>query len=200
MVAACTTAEEPTASSSATPALVIAVPTQAPATSTPSPAQILTAALAPLQAAAEFETTVSVDGAVAVTSIGRSVADASQLTVTSGGQTVDYIHVPPGAWARQPGGSWVQVAADQAAGSPLDVLAAPSSLEVRTDAGAPTTFRATYPSAALGLEGDPVTVDITFDGASVVFIYHAETDGHLTVSATIIRPTTVLDPIVAPAN
>jgi hypothetical protein len=177
-----------------------AVPSEAAASQAPSatPAELLATALAPLQAAAEFETKVTVDDAVVVTSTGRSMGGSSQQTVTTGGKAVEYVHIPPSAWARQSGGSWVLVAADQAPGSPLDALAAPATLEVTARGGTAVTLRATYPAAALGLEGDPITVEITLDQSSVTFTYRVEAAGHLSVSATTVRPSTVQDPIVAP--
>jgi hypothetical protein len=160
-----------------------------------SPAELLAAALAPLHAANEFETKVTVDGQVAVTSAGRSVDGGTQLTVTTSGKTVDYIQLPPQAWARQSGGSWVLITVDEAPGSPLGVLAAPTTLE--TDPSNPAALVATYPALSLGLAGDPVTVTITL-GTEVTFHYEAVTAGHPTVSETTIRPSTNLDPIKAP--
>jgi hypothetical protein len=160
---------------------------------------MLTAALAPLQGGAEFQTTVTIDGVVAVSSQGRSVNGATQLTLTNAGAAVEYIQIPPQAWARESGGSWVLVAVDEAPGNPLSVLAAPTTLDGPLSR-LPDTFRATYPAAALGLEGDPVTVEITLDGSSATFTYQTDIAGHPAVSQTRIAPTTQLDPIVAPVT
>lgn len=160
---------------------------------------MLAAALAPLQGAAEFQTTVTIDGVVAVTSQGRSVGGATQLSVTTSGTTVEYIQMPPQAWARQSGGSWVLVAVDEAPGNPLSVLAAPTTLE-GPFSRLPDTFRATYLAAALGLAGDPVSVEITLDGSSATFTYQTDMAAHPAVSQTRIAPTTQLDPIVAPVT
>lgn len=157
---------------------------------------MLAAALAPLQGAAEFETTVTVDGQVAVSSAGRSVGGATQLTVTISGKAVDYVQIPPNAWARESGGSWLLVAVNEAPGSPLATLAAPITLD-GPFSRLPETLLATYPAAALGLEGDPVTVTITL-GPAVNFQYQADAAGHATVSETTIRPAISLDPITAP--
>lgn len=176
----------------------------APPTFSPSPtpiplppAEMLAAALGPLEAAAEFEMTVSVDGEAVVTSVGRSLGGATQLTVTRGGTVVEYIQIPPNAWAREAGGAWTLVAEAETPGNPLSVLASPATLD-RPLAGSPNTLTATYPAAVLGLEGDPVTVEIQIDEASVTFTYETVAAGHPTTSATRIGPTTQLDPIVAP--
>ncbi len=65
--------------------------------------------------------------------------------------------------------------------------------------GAPGSLVATYPAAALGLEGEPLTVRITIDGTTVTFRYEATTEGHETSSTTTIGPAEA-DPITAPAS
>jgi hypothetical protein len=160
-----------------------------------TPAELLAAALAPLHAANEFETKVTVDGKAAVTSAGRSVGGGTQLTVTTSGKAVDYIQLPPQAWARQSGAAWVLITVDEAPGSPLGVLATPTTLAA--DPSNPASLVATYPALNLGLAGDPVTVTITL-GNAVTFHYEADTGGHKTVSETTIRPSTNRDPIKAP--
>lgn len=172
-----------------------------PATSPPSgpdPASILAKALVPLQAASAFETVVEVGGTTIVNAKGRSVGDSNRLTVTTGGKAVEYIEIPPKAWAREPKGKWVLVAADQAPGSPLDALANPLGV-TEGASGASGSLLATYPAAALGLEGEPLTVQITIDGTTVTFRYTASTEGHDTSSTTTIRPAKP-DPITAPAS
>lgn len=171
------------------------VPTTAGPVPTPAvtAAERLAEALAPLRAAARFETTVAVDGMVVVSAVGRSVGDQSRLSVTSADRTVDYVQAPPKAWAREQGGSWVLLAKDQTPAPPMEVLASPATIEI----GDGTTFRATYPAAALGLAGDPVEVTITLDGASVMFRYETETGGHRTSSTTMINPGST-DPIATP--
>lgn len=160
-------------------------------------AKLLDAALAPLQGAAEFQTEVTIDGTIGVSSEGRSVGGATHLTVTTAGASIEYIQIPPQAWARQTGGSWILVGVDEALGNPLSVLTAPLTLNTPLS-GSPDTFRATYPAAAFGLEGDPITVEITLDGSSVTLTYQTETAGHPTVSRTTVGPSTQLDPIVPP--
>jgi hypothetical protein len=198
LAAGCGAAEDssPTISASASAHGSAGAGSGGPPSSVPvTPAAMLAAALAPLQAASDFETTVTVDGAVAVSSAGRSVGGSTQLTVATSGKAVDYVQVPPQAWARQSGASWVLVAVDEAPASPLGVLSAPLTLGL--DPSGAATLVATYPAAALGLAGDPVTVTITL-GAAVTFRYEADASGHPTTSETIIRPPVSQDPIVAP--
>jgi hypothetical protein len=175
----------------------------APSTTAPTPTPVagdlLAAALEPLRAESSFETRVTVDGAVVVSATGRAVDAASELSVTTGTNTVEYLRVPPRAWTRQPGGTWVVVDGGTAPGAPLDTLASPASLSlVPSDAGV-TTFTATYPAATLGLTGDPVAVTITVDGQGVRFTYETEVSGRMMASSTTLRPSAG-DPIVAPGG
>ena len=160
-------------------------------------ADVLAAALAPLQASSAFGTSVTVDGAVVVSATGRSVGSASTISVTTGNRTVEYIRIPPKAWARETGGAWVLVAADAAPAAPVEVLGAPTS--VTGDAkGVGAVLEAVYPAAVLGLTGDPVKVTVTIGTEAVRFSYTVTTSGKTTISTTTLRPGTA-DPIAAPA-
>jgi len=158
----------------------------------------LATALQPLHAASAFETIVAVDGATLVKAAGRSLGDASSLTVTTAGRSVQYIEIPPRAWAREGSGAWVLVAADQAPVAPLDVLADPLTLDAGAATSDGSTFLATYPAKALGLEGDPLAVTVTVRDDTVTFRYEATTAGRVTSSTTTIRPAPA-DRIAAPA-
>lgn len=164
----------------------------------PSPAAAaLQAALTPLLAASTFETTVRLDGAIVLSATGRSVGDASQTTATTAGRTVEYVQIPPVAWAREGTAPWVLVAGETAPVAPLDVLAAPLTLEAATT-GSAGTFTATYPATSLGLEGGPLTVAIAIKGATITFTFEGTTSGHATSSTTTLRPGT-MEPIIAPS-
>jgi hypothetical protein len=193
-VAACTGGTglaSPTASSPATvPPVVSASPSSTAA------AIALQVALKPLLVASTFETTVKLDGAVVLTAKGRSVGEASQTTATTAGKTVEYIQIPPVAWAREGAGAWTLVAGETAPVAPLGVLAAPLTLAVA--AGSAGSLIATYPAAALGLEGGPVTVAIAIEGATITFTFEGNTSGHTTSSTTTLRPGTT-ESIVAPS-
>jgi hypothetical protein len=164
----------------------------------PSASDILAAALAPLDAASEFESTVTLDGAVATSLAGRTVGSASALTVTTQGRAVEYVRVPPHAWAREPGGAWLVVDSDQTPSSPLAALSAPLSLVQAPSDGA-LTLEATYEAEALGLEGDPVKVTITIEGPVITFRYEQTSSGRSVVSTTVLRPATDTTPIASPA-
>jgi hypothetical protein len=158
---------------------------------------VLAAAIAPLRAASAFGNTVTVDGATVVTATGRSVGSSSMISVTTGKRTVEYIRIPPKAWAREAGGAWVLVVADSAPASPVDVLGAPATV-TGDGTGVGAVLEATYPATALGLTGDPVKVTITIGSTAVRFSYTVTTSGKTTISTTTLRPSPA-DPISAPA-
>ena len=162
-----------------------------------SPTDMLASALEPLRASSTFDTVVTVAGSTVLTAHGRSVGAASTSTVTTESQTVDYVRIPPNAWARQSSGAWVLVAANTAPGAPIDALAAPTSVALDTS-GSGATLSAVYPAAALGLTGDPITVAITIQASDVKFAYTVTTSGKTTISTTTLQPGTN-DPITAPA-
>ncbi|MES2209382.1 MAG: hypothetical protein V4515_04265 [Chloroflexota bacterium] len=176
-----------------TPAVVVeATPSPSPATAS----VVLAGALAPLDAASDFDSSVSIDGVVSASIAGRSVGSSTQMTVTSAGRTVEYLRVPPTAWAREPGGTWLVVAGAEAPASPLSVLATPATLAFAEDG---VTLVATYPAAALGLAGEPVQVTITIDGTTVVFRYETKISERTVVSTTTVRPAASSEPIATPA-
>ena len=162
-------------------------------------ATLLAQALKPLQTASSYETTVKIGGVVAVSATGRTAGTATKSTVTTGGRSIDYIEIPPKAWARDGTAAWVVIAAAQAPTAPLDVLAAPLTLRTADGVTTGDTFTATYPATALGLEGDPLTVTITIEGDTVTFRYAATAAGRETESTTTIRPAPA-DPITAPGS
>ena len=191
LAAGCSSASSSGATTQPTTAAISGSPTQ-------SATARLTAALEPVRAASAYETDVKVDGATVVGVTGRTFGAARRLTVTTASGSIEYIAIPPKAWARQGSGRWVLVAADQAPGAPLDVLAKPLTLEAGDATATGSTFTATYPAKALGLEGDPLRVTITVQDQTLTFRYEATTTGHATSSTTTIRPAPA-DPIKAPA-
>ena len=194
VTACCPAATTPASSTSASGAH--AGPSGGNAPDASSAAGVLAAALAPLQNASAFGTSVTVNGATAVSATGRSVGTASTASVTTGNRTVEYVRIPPKAWAREAGGTWILVAADTAPASPVEVLGSPASV-AGDGAGVGAVLTAVYPAAALGLTGDPVTVTITLGTSTVTFSYSVTASGTTTVSTTTLRPGTP-DPIAAP--
>ncbi len=158
---------------------------------------VLDAALAPLKGSSAFSTTITVDGATAVTMTGRTAGPASTATVTTGAKTVDYVTIPPKAWARDAGGTWVLVASNTAPTAPIDALSTPTSV-TGTGSGPGTVLQATYAAAAFGLTGDPIVATVTLGANDVTFSYSLTASGHTTQATTVLTPVAA-DPITAPA-
>jgi hypothetical protein len=162
-----------------------------------SAVDVLDAALAPLKGASGFSTTVTVDGNPAVTMTGRSAGAASTATVTTGTTSVEYVVIPPKAWARDAGGTWILVAANTAPTAPVNILSAPTSV-TGNGSGPGTVLVATYPAAAFGLTGDPVRATVTLGASEVTVGYSVTASGHTTQATTTLKPAAA-EPIAAPA-
>ncbi len=149
-----------------------------------------------------FDTTVSIGDAVATTVTGRVHHGSSELRVTAAGTTVDYLAVPPRAWARKKGGTWQELDTAVPAANPLDALRSPASIDVQADGDAGLRVVAAYPAAALGVPGSgplQVTLLIAPDG-TVSATYTASTSAGNATSRTTFRADPGGAPITAPAG
>lgn len=165
----------------------------------PAPALQLTDALGKLRAGYTFETTLRVGDKDAANVIGRWYGGSSEIAITSGGATVTYRIVPPGAWIQDDTGVWAEAEAPTTTADPLSILLAPGS--VAAGAGSTGQLVATYPAAALGLPGtEPVSVafSIGVDG-TIIARYETRTDVGVGTSETTLKPAPAQDPIVAPS-
>ena len=119
----------------------------------------------------QFDSTFANGPAVVSTFAGRVVGTSSQLTVTNGGATVEYLQIPPTVWYREAGGEWSELATNAAPRQPLDGLAQPSAVTVVAQSAAGTTMHATYTPENLGITGGgAIEVDLTVnaDGSMTV--------------------------------
>ena len=108
-----------------------------------------------------FVTTATVNGAVAVTAEGDHIAGGTRLTVTSQNATVGYVILPEGTWVLD-SGVWKETDDPAPATDPITALRAPTTVTVAAFTATGATLIASYPAAALALEGD-VPVDVTFE-------------------------------------
>jgi len=119
----------------------------APAAPAVDAVAILKTALDALRPAYDLTETVTVNGKVAITVMGRIVGPGSLLTLTSSGASVEYLEVPPKSWSREPGGSWAEMTDPVPVKAPLDLLAQASALTVTSQAAGETHLHATYDPA-----------------------------------------------------
>ena len=163
------------------------------------PAVQLTDALGKLRVGYTFDTTLRIGDKDAAHVTGRWSAGSSEIAITSGGATVTYRIVPPGAWIQDDAGVWAEAEAPATSGDPLSILLTPTS--VAAGAGNTRQLVATYPATAFGLPGaEPVSVAFSIgDDGSITARYEATTDAGLGISETTLKPAPTQDPIVAPS-
>jgi hypothetical protein len=129
------------------------------------------------------------------------VETASQLTISSGEGEVEYIITNNGQWARLPGSVWEELDGAPPSGNPLAALATPEALTLIEATGNKVVLRAVYPAATLGLDGDPIDVQLLLeDGALAEASYQIEVDGNLAESVTTFAQTDDTSPITNPTG
>lgn len=150
------------------------------------PQAVLSAAFDEIAGGYHFVTTGTIGDQTVVTAEGDRIGDATRLSVTSNGSSVDYIVAPTGAWASVDA-EWE--ALDQPPiTDPVTPLRAPATLEVESVDDSVVVLIGTYPPTALSLTGDaPVPVYFVIDGTTLQTItYRADTEqGAAEVVATI---------------
>jgi hypothetical protein len=124
-----------------------------PATTVPVPdaTTMLTAALDTLASGYHFVSTATVDGQVTLVAEGDHVAGATQMTVTSGATSTQYLVTEHAAWAKADR-EWQQLDSTQGLTDPVGRLRAPLSVELAGTAES-ATITAHYEATALGVRG-----------------------------------------------
>lgn len=165
-----------------------------------TPAVQLTDALGKLRAGYTFETTLRVGDKEAAQVIGRWSAGSSEIAITSGGATVTYRIVPPGAWIQDDAGVWAEAEAPTTTGDPVSILLAPTSV-TNAAGGDSGQLIATYPATALGLAGtDPISVTFSVGADGTINArYDTTTDVGVATSETTLKPEPAQEPILAPS-
>jgi hypothetical protein len=147
-----------------------------------------------------FDATVTIGGTVATHASGRWVSGSGEFLIEAQGGELLYRTIPPRAWVHADDSGWVELDSGSPLGNPIDALNKPLTLDIVGGQRGGLDVQATYPAAAFGLSGEPITVEFTLgaDG-SVVATYRAETPGGTAVSTTRMTPATNLEPVVAPS-
>jgi hypothetical protein len=159
---------------------------------------LLADALAAYEAGYEFNSRAIVNGAPAVVVDGRMVAGVSEMMVSSGDATVEYLTAGPQQWTRLEGGEWDLIADDAAAGSPLAIFTAPTALVPESVTGDTVVLRATYPAGPFGLAGDTVDVRLTVTGGFLTETAYVAAQPVRAEVTTSFRPLTDTTPITPP--
>lgn len=195
----------PANSESSTPIAATAAPGATSAPTVPAvtapPNVALTTALDALAPGYQFESNASLGDSNPLSISGRVIGSGSDLAVTNGGVTVQYVQVPPQAWARDQTGDWVELTSEVPVSSPLESLKQPTTIDNAADSATGRHLQATYPASALGGAGaDPVAVDIVIgaDG-TVTATYPATVGAQQATITSVLRPAADTTPITAPA-
>ena len=171
-------------SPSATATAPATVPTTAPATPAPVPPDgptLLQQAFDQAASGYHFVTTATVNGAVESAAEGDQIGTGTRLTVTVQNATLGYIILPEGSWILE-GDSWKELDDPPPVSDPISSLRAPLSVTVTAFTPTSATLLASYPAAALALEGDQ-PVDVTFE-----------------IEGTMLRSITYVAPSAIPAS
>jgi hypothetical protein len=159
----------------------------------------LTTTLQALVAGYTFEATVSLDGDVASRASGRWLNGSGEFAIEAQGGALIYRTVPPRAWVNETESGWIELDSGSPLGNPIDALLKPTTLATVGGQGDTLRLKATYPAAALGLSGDPVTVDLTLGAnGSVTATYRMATPAGEAFSETLMTPAANLEPVTAP--
>lgn len=146
-----------------------------------------------------FEATVSLDGDVASRASGRWLNGTGEFAIEAQGGAVIYRTVPPRAWVHEAESGWIELDSGSPLGNPIDALLKPTALATVGEQGGALSMKATYPAAALGLSGDPVTVDLNLaSNGSVTATYRTPTPAGEAFSETVMTPAANLEPVTAP--
>jgi hypothetical protein len=159
----------------------------------------LTTTLKALVPGYTFESTVSLDGDLASRASGRWLNGTGEFAIEAQGGALIYRTVPPRAWVHEDESGWIELDSGSPLGNPIDVLLNPTTIATVGGQGDALSLKATYPAAALGLSGDPVTVDLTLAAnGSVTATYRMDTPAGEAFSETLMKPAANLEPVTAP--
>jgi len=172
----------------------------APTAPAPDPNAVLQAAVNGLSGTYHFVSTVTLDGAVALTADGDRVGDGSRLTLSSRDGTVSYVITPDGSWVMPEGGEWQPVETDPANTDPIGALRTPTAVQPGATDGSTSHLAVTVAPSALGVAGDaPVPLDVTVTAAVLSGVTYTTTVGGkpATVTSTF-GPAQDPSPVTAP--
>ncbi|MCU1392094.1 MAG: hypothetical protein JWM34_522 [Ilumatobacteraceae bacterium] len=175
-------------------------PVAAPAAPSTDGAALLSAAVAAMSPGYHFDTTLTVNGAVALTADGDKVGDGTRVGVTQGEESVQYVITPAGSWVQPQGGDWQQLDSGTGTIDPVAALAAPSSVQVTGTDGTATLVSAAVPATQLGLvDGPAVTLSARIDNGAITSVgYSTTVDDEPATMVASIGPVVNGSPVVAP--
>ena len=182
-------------------------PAPAPAASTGAPAPRADAAKAfhqamdALRPGYDLTTDVTLGDQVITRLTGRVIGQSSALALTTNGATVEYLEIPPLAWAREPGGQWAELDQPAPVQDPFEKMGNPTAIAEGADAADGRHVKATYDARSLGAAPDgTVEADVLLAAAGkVVVTYPSSVGGKQIIVRATLAPTADASPISPPA-
>jgi hypothetical protein len=186
----------PIASAAASTTVAVA-PSAAPA----DPAALLQQAVAASGAGYHFDQTVTVNGAVVLTSDGDRLTDGVRVANHQGTGTEFEVITPAGRWVQPDGGEWVVDDTPRADVDPIAALAAPASVALASNDGTTAQLTVTVPLASIGVPGEgtaPLQVTIVSGALTNITYTSTQADGTTASVVALIGPPQDTSPVVPP--
>jgi hypothetical protein len=165
------------------------------------PKDALTKGLAALGPNYHFTSTFVVNGAQTLAATGDRVGDASQLSITQSGATINYVILPTASYAQPEGGDWQKLDTEPATTDPITALNSPVSAGMLKDEGSKVRIRVTVLAKTLGVaaDGNSDLEVVIIDGVLAEVDYGTAVKGGGFASvATIVKTLPGAQPIAAP--
>jgi hypothetical protein len=162
---------------------------------------LLAKARAAVGANYHFTSTFVVNGAQTLVADGDRVGDASKLSITQNGATVNYVVLPTASYAQPEGGDWALLDTPPATTDPITSLASPVSVGVLLDGGSKVRLRVTVSAQLLGVgtTGNADLEVVIVDGVLSEIDYGTAVKGGGVASvATVVKSLPNAQPIAAP--
>jgi hypothetical protein len=148
-----------------------------------------------------FTSTFVVNGAQTLVADGDRVGEASKLSITKDGATVNYVVLPTASYAQPEGGDWALQDTPPATADPISSLASPVAVGVLADGGKKVRLRVVVPANLLGVgtSGNADLEVVIVDGVLSEIDYGTPVKGGGVASvATVVKTLPNAQPIAAP--
>jgi hypothetical protein len=165
------------------------------------PAALLQQAVAASGTGYHFDQTVTINGAVVLTSDGDRLTDGVRVANHQGSGTEFEVITPAGRWVQPDGGEWIEDDTPRAEVDPIAALAAPTSVTIASNDGTTAQLTVTVPLASIGVPGDgtaPLQVTIVSGALTNITYTSTQADGTTASVVAVIGPPQDTSPVVPP--
>ena len=148
-----------------------------------------------------LDTQVTLGDQVITKLSGRVIGQGSAFALTTNGATVEYLEIPPTAWAREPGGAWAELDQPAPVTDPFEKMGNPTAIADGPAGGAGRHVKATYDAVSLGAApSGTVDADVVLGaGGTVTVTYPSSVGGKPITVKAVLAPATDTTPFTPPA-